>query len=318
MNRFSEKLRSLPHVLKKIELEILQVNLGRFCNLTCSHCHVEAGPTKTAENMDRKTAEAIVSFLKSSGIKILDITGGAPEMNPHFRYLVQEASGLQVHVIDRCNLTVFYEAGHQGSPDFLASHGVEVIASLPCYEEANVDRQRGKGTFEMSIEALKWLNRLGYAKEKSGLVLNLVYNPVGAHLPPPQEKLENDYKLRLWEDFEIVFNRLYTITNMPITRYAAYLKATQQYESYVNLLARSFNEVTLDGLMCRNTLSVGWDGRLYDCDFNLALGMSLGNGRVFSIFDVMQGDLENSTILTGDHCFGCTAGTGSSCQGSLS
>lgn len=317
MALFEDALRCHNVVLKKDALHILQVNVGRLCNLTCVHCHVEAGPTKVKDNMDRSTAEAIVRFMQNSGAHTLDITGGAPELNPHFRYLVGEAHKRKLRIIDRCNLTVFYEPGMDDLPEFLAAHRVEIVASLPCYQEANVDQQRGKGTFGKSIDALVWLNRLGYGKEGSGLTLNLVYNPVGAHLPPDQSILEGDYKERLKRDFDIVFNSLYTITNMPITRYAKYLKSTGKYEAYVELLINSFNVATVEGLMCRDTLSVGWDGQLYDCDFNQMLGMALRNGSSRTIHDVQQEELIGSPVLTAQHCFGCTAGFGSSCQGAL-
>ena len=320
MDHFRDKLQFLKKELRKDRIEILQVNLGKLCNLTCVHCHVEAGPTKTAENMDRRTVEAVIRFLERSGIKIVDMTGGAPELNPHFEYLVTESKKCSAHVIDRCNLTVFFENGKEHLPQFLADHEVEVIASLPCYSRENVDKQRGDGTFDASIRALQWLNRLGYGKEEGSLLLNLVYNPVGPHLPPPQDKLEKDYKARLLEDFGIVFNRLYTITNMPITRYEKYLKTIGKYEEYVELLEKSFNPDTLNGVMCRDTLSVGWDGKLYDCDFNQMLSMSL-NGRLQepqpTIFDVMLEELEDREILTGNHCFGCAAGCGSSCGGAI-
>jgi len=320
MNRFDEKISGVTKAFRKEKIEILQVNVGKYCNMTCSHCHVEAGPTKTEENMNRGTAEAVIRFLERSGIKTIDLTGGAPELNPHFDYLVTESRIRGAHVMDRCNLTVFFEKGKETLPQFLVDHQVEVIASLPCYSRENVDKQRGDGTFESSIKALLWLNRLGYGKEGSGLLLNLVYNPVGPHLPPSQEKLERDYKTRLLEDFGILFNRLYTITNMAITRYEKYLKALGQYEKYVDLLEGSFNPQAVPGLMCRNTLSVGWDGKLYDCDFNLALSMPL-KGRTQSsrptIFDVTLEELEARDILTGNHCFGCTAGSGSSCTGAL-
>ena len=320
VNQFCEKLFSITKDFRKGKIEILQVNVGKYCNMTCSHCHVEAGPTKTAENMDRQTAEAVIRFLERSGIKIVDITGGAPELNPHFEYLVTESRECSAHVIDRCNLTVFFEKGKEHLPQFLADQEVEVVASLPCYSRENVDKQRGDGTFDASIRALLWLNRLGYGKERGSLLLNLVYNPVGPHLPPPQGKLEEEYKVRLLEDFGIVFNRLYTITNMPITRYEKYLRATGKYEQYVELLEKSFNPDTLDGVMCRDTLSVGWDGKLYDCDFNQMLLMGF-NGRERgpqpTIFDITLEELEGRKILMGGHCFGCTAGAGSSCQGAL-
>ena len=299
---FQERLRSSGTQLTKGAIEILQVNLGKLCNMTCVHCHVEAGPTKTRENMDRRTAEAVAAYMKNSGIKTLDLTGGAPEMNPNFRYLVGEARKLGIQVIDRCNLTVLFLAGQEDLAQFLAENEVEIVASLPCYLQENVDKQRGRGAFDESIKALQLLNRLGYGREggglrtqdhqdpgsvlesrDSGLTLNLVYNPVGPHLPPDQHELEKNYKEHLKEDWGIRFNRLYTITNMPITRYAKYLKALNQYEAYVELLINSFNPATLEGLMCRNTLSVGWDGRLYDCDFNLALRLALTDKKGYFI-----------------------------------
>lgn len=317
MNRFQEKLEAADFRLAKGPIEILQVNLGKLCNMACVHCHVEAGPTKTRENMNKSTAEAVSAYMNTSGIKTLDLTGGAPEMNPNFRYLVAEARALGIHVIDRCNLTVLFLPGQKDLAEFLADSEVEIIASLPCYLQENVDKQRGKGTFDESIKALQRLNGLGYGKDESGLTLNLVYNPVGPHLPPNQEELEKNYKGRLLEDWGIVFNRLYTIANMPITRYMKYLKAFNQYEDYVELLINSFNPATLDGLMCRNTLSVGWDGRLYDCDFNQMLEMPIRNGTPITIHDIYIWNLEGKRIEIGNHCFGCTAGSGSSCQGAL-
>ena len=313
MNRFEQKLDEISFELRKSKIEILQVNLGKLCNLTCFHCHVESGPTEIRENMDRQTAEAVVRLMDRLEAHTIDLTGGAPELNPHFRYLITEASKRDLQVMDRCNLTAFFEPGMENLPEFLSAHHVEIVASLPCYAKENVDKQRGKGTFELSIQALQKLNRLGYGAPEGELVLNLVYNPVGPHLPPSQEKLEHDYKTRLWEDYGIRFHRLYALTNMPITRYAKYLKAFGQYESYVDLLFHSFNPETLQGLMCRNTLNVGWDGRLYDCDFNQMLSLELP----MTVFNVMPEDLENWEILTGDHCFGCTAGAGSTCQGAI-
>lgn len=317
MNRFQSKLHEHRYDLKKTSIDILQVNVGKLCNLTCSHCHVEAGPTKTRENMSEETAKAIVRLMDDLKPKTLDLTGGAPEMNPYFRYLVAEAHKRGLQVIDRCNLTILFEKGMEELGEFLSDHQVEVIASLPCYSKDNVDKQRGNGTFGKSIQALQRLNTLGYGKPDSGLMLNLVYNPVGAHLPPAQTKLENDYKERLKDDFGIVFNKLYTITNMPITRYAKYLKAFDQLGSYTELLINNFNPHTLNGLMCRNTLNISWDGRLFDCDFNQMLGMGMRNGKPFTVFTVTKEDLNNWQVLTADHCFACTAGAGSSCQGAL-
>jgi len=307
MNSFEQKvIEASGQRLKKSKVEILQVNVGKLCNLACVHCHVEAGPTRTAENMNRETAEAVVRVMDLGGIQTLDLTGGAPELNPHFKFLVLEARKRGVHVIDRCNLTVFFEPGMSDIPSFLVENQVEVIASLPCYSKKNVDKQRGKGTFSGSIDALLLLNRLGYGKSGTGLMLNLVYNPVGPHLPPPQDTLEKEYKARLREDFDIVFNRLYTITNMAITRYKKYLKAFGQLESYEELLLKNFNPHTLDDLMCRNTLSVSWDGNLYDCDFNQVLGMPVRNTRPLTILDVTLDDLAGNDIQVEDHCFGCT------------
>jgi len=318
MDRFKSKLSECGIDLRKRKIEILQVNVGKLCNLTCVHCHVEAGPTKIKENMNKETSERVARLMDYPTLTMVDITGGAPELNPNFKYLVIEAKARNLRVIDRCNLTVFYEQGMSDLPGFLARNHVEVVASLPCYLEQNVDKQRGKGTFHESIEALKWLNDLGYGRKKE-LVLNLVYNPVGPHLPPPQNKLEEDYKIQLYAEFGIVFNKLYTITNMPITRYANYLKAFDQYDAYVELLINSFNLATVEGLMCVNTLSVGWDGKLYDCDFNQMLGIQMLNGGPLTIAEISSKgkDLENWEILTGNHCFGCTAGAGSSCQGAL-
>jgi len=315
--RFEDKLLEANYGLRRNGLDILQLNLGKLCNIACTHCHVEAGPTKKRENMDRETAEAVVRLMDSGGIKTCDLTGGAPELNPHFKYLVNEARKRDIHVIDRCNLSVLFEPGQEHLAQFLTEKGVEIIASLPCYSKENVDKQRGRGTFNKSIEALLLLNRLGYGKTP-GLQLNLVYNPVGAHLPPLQENLEKEYKERLLEDFGISFNKLFTITNMPIKRYANYLRANHQLEDYRNLLIQNFNPQTLDGLMCRNTLSVSWDGKLYDCDFNQMLGMQMENEEPLTIHNVRLKDLEGRNIQTANHCFGCTAGTGSSCQGSLS
>ncbi len=317
MNLFKAKLSEFGLDFKKRPIEILQVNMGKLCNLTCVHCHVESGPTKTKENMSRETAQKVANFLRSARIPTLDLTGGAPELNPSFRYLVMEAHRAGMNVMDRCNLTVFYEPGMEDLPEFLKANQVEIVASLPCYTLANVDKQRGAGTFAKSIEALQRLNELGYGKKETGLVLHLVYNPLGPVLPAPQSQLEKDYKKRLKEDFGIIFNHLYTITNMPITRYAKYLRAFGQYEAYVELLINSFNPATVKGLMCLNTLSVGYDGRIYDCDFNQMLGLEIQPDRPRFIWDLHPHDLQGQEILTGPHCFGCTAGAGSSCQGAL-
>jgi len=319
MISFEEKIAQHQLHLTRKPIEILQVNVGKLCNLACVHCHVEAGPNRT-ENMTLETAEAVVRFMDKVKVEKLDLTGGAPEMNPHFKFLVLEARKRGIHVMDRCNLTVFYVEGFSELPQFLAQNQVEVIASLPCYTKENVDKQRGKGVFGESIDALQMLNQLGYGKEGTGLELNLVYNPVGAYLPSEQTALEKDYKERLKEDFGIVFNHLYTITNMPIKRFATYLRHNKEYDSYMELLVNSFNPAIVDGLMCRDTLSVGYDGKLYDCDFNQMLEMQLGQsskGSSLTIENVTQEGLLEQPILTGTHCFGCTAGAGSSCGGSL-
>src|SRR5262245_57023469 len=248
--------------------------MGKYCNQACVHCHVEAGPSRK-EMMMADTVEAVIRFLERSTVPTVDITGGAPELNPHFDALVDACVRLQRHVIDRCNLTVFFEPGKDYLPEFLRQNRVELMCSLPCYTEANVDLQRGKGTFELSIRALQMLSRLGYGHAGTGLQLNLIYNPLGASLPPPQASLEQDYKHHLYEDHGIVFNHLYCLTNMPITRFEKVLRTRGQYERYLDLLASTFNIDTLDKLMCRDLLSVGWDGSVYDCDFNQMLDLPL-------------------------------------------
>lgn len=319
MVSFNRKLSESNLKLARKPVEILQVNVGKLCNLACHHCHVEAGPNRT-ENMTRETAEAVVRFMDRVPVKKLDLTGGAPEMNPHFDYLVQEARQRGIHVMDRCNLTVFYIKGQENRPEFLAQNQVEVIASLPCYSRENVEQQRGKGVFGQSIDALLKLNQLGYGKEGTGLILNLVYNPLGAYLPPDQVELEKEYKIRLKEDFGIVFNQLYAITNMPIKRFETYLNHEKQYEAYMELLVNSFNPETVDGLMCRSTISVSYDGKIYDCDFNQMLDLPLvsrSKKKTLTIEDVLEEDLLEMPIITASHCFGCTAGSGSSCGGQV-
>lgn len=315
---FGQRLSQHQFRFKKRKIKTLQVNLGKLCNLACIHCHVEAGPHKTVENMDQHLAEQIIQLMDKLQVETLDLTGGAPEMNPFFRLLVQEGRKRGLRVIDRCNLTILLEPGHEDLANFLAEQKVEVVASLPCYSKINVDKQRGEGTFQESIEALQRLNRLGYGKEGTGLLLQLVYNPIGAHLPPAQETLEADYKERLKVDFDIEFNQLFTITNMPITRYEKYLKARNEYAVYVQLLEDHFNPGTLDGLMCLDTLSISWDGKVYDCDFNQMLDLPVPEKNSKTIQDLL-GDAEDKTwdIAWGQHCFGCTAGSGSSCQGAL-
>jgi radical SAM/Cys-rich protein len=299
-------------------LQTLQVNLGYRCNQSCVHCHVNAGPKRT-EQMDRDTIQSVLDFLAAGAVASLDITGGAPELHPEFRSLVERARAFGVKVLDRCNLTVMEEPGQDGLAEFLAVYQVEVVASLPCYTPELVDRQRGKGVYQTSIRALRNLNALGYGAEGSGLILNLMYNPQGASLPPAQGTLEADYKRMLGEQHGVRFNRLYTLANMPIARFGAILLSKGLLDSYMALLERSFREENLDGVMCRSLISVDWQGYVYDCDFNQMLGLPLrleGKPRV-KLADLIGHDLEGNPIAVRDHCFGCTAGQGSSCGGAL-
>jgi radical SAM/Cys-rich protein len=306
--------------LVREEVKTLQINVGKFCNQACHHCHVEAGPKRT-EIMPPEVAHQVLRVLAASpSVTTVDITGGAPELNPSFRRIVGEARKLGLHIIDRCNLTVLFEPGQERLAEFLAQNEVEIIASLPCYTASNVDQQRGRGVFERSIHALQVLNRLGYGLPGSKLNLNLVYNPLGASLPPPQERLQADYKRQLHEHFGIHFHQLYTLSNMPIRRFAAYLNQNRMLESYMSLLVNHFNPSTVPHLMCSSLVSVSWDGKLYDCDFNqmLDIEMDSPDGESPSIWnlDSFTG-LAGNRIATGSHCFGCTAGAGSSCTGSL-
>lgn len=299
-------VRSGP--LSADEVSTLQVNVGYRCNLACKHCHVEGGPSRT-EMMDRETADSVLAVLAEHPMGAIDITGGAPELNPHFRYLLTEARRLNKHIIARTNLVVFYEKGMEDIPEFYQKNRVELVASLPYYIEDNVDRVRGNGTFKKCIAALRKLNSLGYG-EQGGLALNLVYNPQGAFLAPDQKILEAEYKKELQARFGISFNRLYTFTNMPIGRFRHFLARTGNLEKYLDKLVCSFNPATLDGIMCRGLISVGWDGRLYDCDFNQALSLPVNvAGADLRGFDLAA--LSQRTINVGDHCFGCTAGQGS-------
>jgi radical SAM/Cys-rich protein len=307
-------------------IEILQVNLGKLCNMTCAHCHVDAGPDRR-EVMTMETAEAVLKVLaEHPQIHTLDLTGGAPEMNPHFREIVRRAKSLGRHVIDRCNLTILLAKGFEYLPEFLAEHDVEIVASLPCYLEENTDAQRGDGAYSKSIEALQELNQLGYGNHgnhgnqddpSSGRTLTLVYNPVGQSLPPDQTKLEADYRRELKARFGIVFNRLFTITNMPVSRYLDFLVHSGQFESYMQTLIDAFNPAAIDGLMCRNTLSVGWDGQLFDCDFNQMLELEMASNCPVNIVDFNYDILASRLVSLGQHCFGCTAGAGSGCQGAI-
>jgi radical SAM/Cys-rich protein len=316
MQPFAQKLDG--HALTRHAVDVLQVNMGRYCNQACIHCHVESGPTRT-EMMSRETVDAVLRFLARTSISTVDITGGAPELNPHFDYLVESATAFGRQVMDRCNLTVIFEPDKDYLPEFFKRHRVKLVCSLPCYTEENVDRQRGKGTFDLSIRALKIFNDLGYGRPDSDLVLNLVYNPVGPHLPPPQAKLEQDYKRILAEQFGIAFNCLYCLTNMPITRYETHLKVRGEYDDYMKLLADNFNPATLERVMCRDLISIGWDGSVYDCDFNQMLDLPIRDraGRPLHITSLSIDEVVYRPITVGDHCYACTAGCGSSCGGSL-
>jgi radical SAM/Cys-rich protein len=304
--------------LRRRRLETLQVNLGYKCNQSCLHCHVNAGPSRT-ELMSLETVADVLAFVGIAALKNLDLTGGAPELNPHFRHLVARARELGVHVIDRCNLTILSEPGQEGLGRFLAAQRVEVTASMPCYTEELVDRQRGKGVYQRSIEGLKQLNALGYGAADSGLVLNLVYNPQGPSLPPPQEKLEADYKRSLGEAHGIVFNQLYTLANMPIQRFGSTLVSKGQFNQYMSLLRQAHRDENLEGVMCRTLLSVDWRGYVYDCDFNqmLDLPLALPGTKRPHLSDLIGRDLSGNPIAVRDHCYGCTAGQGSSCGGAL-
>ena len=314
---FEDTLADHKLLIDRTPVEILQVNIGRLCNQACHHCHVEAGPKRT-ENMEEKTIDRVIELLEESKtIHTVDITGGAPELNPHFRRLVGAARKNGKKVIDRCNLTVLYEPGQEETVFFLKEHEVQIIASLPCYSKENVEKQRGRGVFDKSIRALKLLNNLGYGKDHTGLTLDLVYNPTGPFLPPAQERLENDYRVELKELFGIEFNHLFTITNMPIKRFLHDLERAGKLAEYMELLANSFNPNAAKGVMCRNLVSVSWNGELFDCDFNQMLELPLGAGRTtlwkISSFDKLKG----KPITFANHCYACTAGSGSSCGGAL-
>lgn len=303
--------------LYRSEIAVLQVNIGKLCNQACHHCHVEAGPNRT-ENMTTQTVNVLLDLIKNSkSINTVDITGGAPELNPNFRYFVNKLTKMGLKVIDRCNLTVFYEPNQNDLADFLKDHNVDVVASLPCYSSANVDKQRGKGVFGKSINALQKLNNLGYGKDNTNLVLNLVYNPTADNLPPNQSELEKIYKLKLKQDFDIEFNNLFTITNMPIKRFAHALQREGKLEQYMQLLLDNFNLSAIDNVMCKTQISIGYDGAIYDCDFNQMLEIPiLDNNK--TIFDISNFNDLCSKIAVDNHCYGCTAGSGSSCGGALS
>jgi radical SAM/Cys-rich protein len=302
------------HPLRATGIKVFQINVGKLCNQTCRHCHVDAGPDRT-EVMSRETAELCMAALARTDIPTVDITGGAPELNPSFRYLVMESKRLGRHVMDRCNLSILLLPAQADLAAFLARHGVEIVASLPSVAASQTDAQRGPGVFGKSIEALKLLNSLGYGKDGSGLVLNLITNPVGAFLPPAQRSQESQFRRRLDREHGVVFNSLYTITNMPISRYLEFLLESGNYEAYMQRLVEAFNPAAAAGVMCRFTLSVGWDGRLYDCDFNQMLDLPIGYGAPAHIRDLDADALHARRIATGNHCYGCTAGAGSSCGG---
>ena len=318
MNRFAARLAEHSLPLRHTRTQVLQVNVGKLCNLTCVHCHVNAGP-KRKEIMTRETVDRVIDWLAQTDIPTVDLTGGAPEMIPDFRYLVERVKSLTPprHVMDRCNLTILLEPGFEEYAQFLADHDVEIVASMPCYSPDNVNAQRGDGVFDASIKALQLLNSLGYGTNPR-LPLHLVYNPNGAFLPGPQAELEADYKHELREHFGIEFNSLYTITNLPVSRFASYLKNNNKLADYMQLLIENFNPSTIAGLMCRNTINVSWKGEVFDCDFNQMLKMQWRDGdRGLHLWDIDPDAVEDREVSTGEHCFGCTAGAGSSCGGAL-
>ncbi|WP_455378099.1 arsenosugar biosynthesis radical SAM (seleno)protein ArsS [Petrachloros mirabilis] len=297
-------------------ITVFQLNVGKLCNQTCRHCHVDAGPDRT-ESMSRETAKLCIAALAQTDIPTVDITGGAPELNQNFRWLVEQARRLGRHVMDRCNLSVLLLPSQADLAEFLAQHRVEVVASLPYYRASQTDAQRGEGIFEKSIEALRLLNRIGYGRPASGLLLNLVHNPVGAFLPPKQEAIEAQFRKELRARHGIEFNQLYTITNMPVSRFLEFLVESGNYEGYMERLANAFNPAAATGVMCRYTLSVGWDGTLYDCDFNQMLELPVDHSAPTHIRDFDLGRLNQRRIVTRNHCYGCTAGSGSSCGGAV-
>lgn len=310
--------KTLFPAIRRARLDTLQVNLGYQCNQSCLHCHVNAGPNRT-EMMQADMLALIPQVLSARGITTLDLTGGAPELNTGFRALVQSARALGVRVIDRCNLTILFEPGQEDLAEFLASQQVEIVASLPCYSSDNVDRQRGDGVFDKSIAALQKLNALGYGVEGSGLVLNLVYNPQGPALPPNQQTLQTDYKRELLSQFGVVFNALFALTNMPIQRFGSTLVSKGTFDTYMDLLKGSFQQGNLEGVMCRSMVSVDWQGWLSDCDFNQQLGLPLGTtGVQRHLRDLLKTGLDEQAIRVAGHCYGCTAGQGSSCGGVVS
>jgi radical SAM/Cys-rich protein len=302
--------------LRATGIETFQINLGKLCNQTCKHCHVDAGPDRT-ELMTRETMEACLRALAQTDIPNIDLTGGAPELNPNFRWLVEQIAGLGRRVMDRCNLTILRLKGYHDLPEFLAQHRVEIVASLPYFLAKNTDSQRGEGVFDASIEAIRVLNVLGYGQPGSGLALNLVYNPTGAFLPPRQSLIEPDFRRELHNRYGVAFNSLYVITNMPINRFLEFLLRTEQYDEYMKRLVDAYNPAAAGGVMCRTTISVGWDGRLYDCDFNQMLELPLAPDQPQHIAEFDAHRLAARRVTTGLHCYGCTAGSGSSCTGAV-
>lgn len=315
---FEQKLKQNKlYPLKPTSIQILQINVGKICNQTCKHCHVDAGPDRT-EIMTQVTMQQCIDALKNNpSLKTVDLTGGAPEMNPEFRWFVEEIKKLDRHIIVRCNLTIILaNRKYNDLPEFYKQNNIEVVSSLPFYSRDRTDRQRGNHVFEKSIEALQMLNKIGYGKEESGMILNLVYNPAGAFLPPLQQSLEKEYKTALMKEFGIVFNHLFTITNMPINRYLDYLLISDNYEKYMEKLVDAYNPAAAANVMCRNMISIGWDGYIYDCDFNQMLEMKVGT-QSKHISEFIIDELNNRNILVGQHCYGCTAGGGSSCGGAV-
>lgn len=314
---FAKKLKENEITLIRSSVDTLQVNLGKLCNQACHHCHVEAGPLRT-EIMEEKTIDRLIELMQQApGLKTIDLTGGAPEMNPHFKKLVRAARKLNLEIIDRCNLTIFYEEGYEDIPEFLKEQKVHVVASMPCYTKENVDKQRGRGVFDKSIEGLRKLNNLGFGIEGSQLILDLVYNPGGAFLPGNQQKLEADYKKELKQFFNLEFNHLFTITNMPIKRFLDDLNRQGKYEDYMTLLVNNFNLNAVNTVMCKSLISVGFDGKIYDCDFNQMLEMPAAYSKT-NLWDISSlNEYINQHISLGNHCYGCTAGAGSSCGGAL-
>jgi len=300
------------------EVQIFQINIGKLCNQTCAHCHVDAGPDRKEENMDKATLEKCLEIIKATpSIHTIDITGGAPEMNAHFKWFVEEVSALGKKVIDRCNLTIIMaNKKYHDLPQFFKKHNVQVVSSLPYFSKSRTDSQRGDGVFEDSIKALRMLNEVGYGMEGTGLILDLVYNPSGAFLPSSQEQLEDEFKRQLRRKYNIEFNALYAITNLPVSRFLDYLVDTGNYEEYMEKLINAFNPMTVPGLMCRNTLSISWDGYIYDCDFNQMLDLKVAaNSKHIDEFDLEA--LSKRKVLVNQHCYGCTAGAGSSCGGEI-